>query len=119
VSLKHRAHRLLWQRLPRGLRRAALFRASAWVAPLPTPTAQHVADGEPRAECIEGLVPQEVEVAARTPAGRAPVGADGGRRIGRIAREIESEPVDAAQRDRLAPDLVEVGRSARMPGTAG
>jgi glycosyltransferase involved in cell wall biosynthesis len=39
VSLKQRAHRALWQRLPRGLRRAALFRASAWMAPRPTPTA--------------------------------------------------------------------------------
>ena len=39
VSLKDRAHRELWQRLPRGLRRAALFRASAWMAPRPTPTA--------------------------------------------------------------------------------
>lgn len=42
VVLQRQAHRALWQRLPRSLRREALFRVTSWIAPRPAPVAEAV-----------------------------------------------------------------------------
>ena len=77
-----------------------------------------IGDGGGGAEEVEMPVFQDGEVAARAPSGRAPVGADHDRRIGRIARHVPADSVDAARDELLAPVAVEIGQQ-RLHGGHG
>ena len=74
---------------------------------------QRVADREPRAERIERLAADRVEVAARQARGLPPVRARGERRVRRIAREDEGVSVDVAVGELIAPIVVEIGQQRR------
>ena len=74
---------------------------------------QRVADGEARAEGVERLRAQEVEVAAGRAVLRPPVGPAGQRRVRRIALQMERLLVDVTVDDLVAPVVVEIGQQRR------
>ena len=74
---------------------------------------EDVADGVRRAEAVERLGLEHLEVAAGLALLGPPVGPARQRHVGRIARQVQ--PVDGAARDLLLPVVVEIGQQ-RRPG---